>query len=102
MISTIVELAGFASLSAAAFYWNTIAGLVTLGLCLLVVGRAIEDGQAVVTINRMVQPVTARVARLKMRYRNRRFRRNARRRDIGRRLVPRRQPAEIVLRVQRE
>ena len=58
--STAVELAGVAALVTAAFLWTTIAGCVALGLALLVIGYAIEDDHAAVTVARMIHPVVRR------------------------------------------
>ena len=64
--STVAELAGFASLSAAGFMWRTIpVGLVVTGLCLLLVGLATEDTAAALAFGRVVGPVRARHARRK-------------------------------------
>ena len=64
--STAVELAGFACLSAAGFWWRSIpVGLVVTGICLLLVGLATEDAAAALAIARVVGPVRARHARRK-------------------------------------
>ena len=59
-LSTVVEIAGFAALVTAAFMWQTIAGVVALGICLLIIGYATEDDAAAVTVARMISPVVSR------------------------------------------
>lgn len=92
--STVVELAGFACLDVAAFRWTLIAGLVTTGFSLLLVGYATEDTTAVVTVTRMLEPLRRRRASFKARQARRRKRRDERRSSRWHR-----QPAEIALTV---
>lgn len=71
-LSTLVELLGFACLSAASFIWQSVrlevvSGLVVTGLLLLLVGYATDDDAAVIAVSRMVAPLKARRARRRIR-----------------------------------
>ena len=59
-LSTVVEIAGFAALVTAAFTWQTTAGVVALGICLLIIGYATEDDAAAVSVARVVDPFIRR------------------------------------------
>lgn len=61
-LSTGVELSGFGCGVAAAFTFGATAGLVALCVALLVIGYAIEDDRAALTVGRMVHPITHRLA----------------------------------------
>jgi len=63
--STVVELAGFACLAAAAFTAGAVAGLVVSGACLLLIGYATED--VTIDLQRLVAQVRARRARGRLR-----------------------------------
>jgi hypothetical protein len=67
--STMVELAGFACLAAAAFTVGLVVGLVVTGACLLLVGYATEG----ITID-----LHAPVAQMRARFMRRRMRRRER------------------------
>lgn len=95
--STLVELGGFACLDVAAFRWTLIAGLVTTGFSLLLIGYATEDAAAVIAVGRMTAPLTRRRQRMKVRRAARRARREKAREKRASRF--RRQPAEIALTV---
>ena len=58
--STVCELCGFAALVTAAFLWTLIAGVIALGLVLLLIGYAVEDDKAAMTVARMIHPVVRR------------------------------------------
>ena len=66
-ISTLVELAGFACLTVAAFMVHVIAGFVTAGVCLLFIGYAVEDQAAALAVGRLAAPVRAARARRRSR-----------------------------------
>ena len=66
-LSTLVELGGFGCGVAAAFTFGTTAGLVALAVALLVIGYAIEDDRAALTVGRMLHPITHRWASRKAR-----------------------------------
>jgi len=66
-LSTVVELAGFGCGVAAAFTYSTRAGLLALFVALLVIGYAIEDDRAALSVARMIHPVTRRHAARKAR-----------------------------------
>ena len=64
-LSTFAELGGFAALVVGAWMLHPIAGVLTLGVCLLFVGYATDDEQAVLAVGRVVNPLrTARQARV--------------------------------------
>lgn len=65
MISTLVELGGFAALTIAAWRWNPTVGLVVLGAVLLLVGYALDDRAATVSLGRLSAPLSRRVAAAK-------------------------------------
>lgn len=93
--STAAELAGFAALVVAAWLAAPIAGVVALGLALLFVGYALDDAKAALSVRKGLEP-------LRIRRQNRIVRkadRKARRRE--RRTIPRRQPAEVVVHIDR-
>jgi len=71
-LSTAIEVAGFGALSVAAFLFSTIAGLLVLGVCLLVIGYATDDDRSALAVGRLIQPIVRRNAQ-------RRVRRTARR-----------------------
>ena len=60
-LSTLVELAGFGCGIAAAFMLGTIYGLLALFVALLIIGYAIEDDTAALTVARIIHPVARRV-----------------------------------------
>ena len=60
--STLVEIAGFAAISAAAWLLSPIFGLFTVGFCLLLVGYAFDDPAAVVALHRVTDPISQRHA----------------------------------------
>jgi len=67
IVSTLLELAGFACWVLAASVWQTyrlecVTGLLALGLALLVVGYSFDDAAATVAVKRVIAPVRARVA----------------------------------------
>ena len=96
--STAVELAGFACLCVAAFLGaGLVVGLCVTGFVGLLIGYAVEDAAAALAVSRVLVPIKARIARLRLRRQNRRFRRTSKHRE--RRLFGQRQPAEILLRV---
>lgn len=61
-MSTAAEIAGFVCLAVAAFILNTVAGLITTGLLLVLVGYAIEDAAALLAVRRLVAPIARRRA----------------------------------------
>jgi hypothetical protein len=95
--STVVELAGFGLLDWAAFHWGIRPGLISTGASLLLVGYAVEDNTAVVTIRRMTEPLRRARARHAIKRRERQNKRDRRRKEQASRW--RRQPAEIALTV---
>ena len=56
-LSTLLEVAGFAVLSIAAFQWNLTAGLVAVGLSLLVVGYATDDERVAGVVYKALHPL---------------------------------------------
>ena len=66
-LSTLVELGGFGCGIAAAFTFSTTAGLIALAAALLVIGYAIEDDRAALSVARMIHPITHRYANRKAR-----------------------------------
>ena len=56
-LSTLVELGGFGCGVAAAFMLGTIYGLLALFVALLIIGYAIEDDSAAITVARMIYPI---------------------------------------------
>jgi hypothetical protein len=56
-LSTLLEIAGFACLSIAAFQWSRIAGLVAVGLSLLLIGYATDDERASSAVYKLVHPL---------------------------------------------
>ena len=65
--STAIELVGFALITYAVYGWNHLVGLAVAGVFLLVIGYAIEDDTAAVTVARMVYPVRRHHAERKAR-----------------------------------
>ena len=66
--STVLELAGFAALTAAAWRFGAVPGLIVSGLVLLFLGYAFEDETALIAIRKyVVQPMRDRRARSKSR-----------------------------------
>ena len=63
--STLVELAGFTALIVGAWMLSTIAGVFTLGGCLLLIGYATEDAAASVALHRVTIPVRALTRRIR-------------------------------------
>lgn len=55
--STAVELIGFGCLVAAAFMWQTVAGLIAAGVVCLLVGMSLEDDQVALAASKLVRPV---------------------------------------------
>ena len=56
-VSTLIEVAGFVCLVIAAFLVHVIAGFVTAGLALILVGYCTDDAAAAVAVSRIVDPV---------------------------------------------
>ena len=56
-LSTLLEIAGFACLSIAAFRWSTVAGLVAVGISLLLIGYATDDERASNVAYKLVHPL---------------------------------------------
>lgn len=94
--STVCELFGFLVLSLAAFLWHPLAGLVVAGAFLLLIGYSFDDATGMASIQRTLAPFRFRRARRKLARENRRDRRK----ETKRRLIPRREPAEVVVRVE--
>ena len=61
-LSTVVELGGFAALVTAAFMWQTLAGVIALGVVLLLIGYAIDDNQAALKVSQITAPLGRRLA----------------------------------------
>lgn len=78
MLSTFLELAGFASLIAATFLLGgLIAALYSGGAVLLLIGYATDDAKAAVSVARAVAPVRRVPGRVRARLTERRQRRLA-------------------------
>ena len=60
--STLVELAGFACLTIAAFLVNVVAGFTVGGISLLFIGYGTDDRAAGLSVARMVEPFRTRRA----------------------------------------
>lgn len=76
MLSTLLELAGFASIVAASYLvGGIIVGLYVLGPVLLLVGYAADDERATVSLARAMAPVRRARARVSARWQQRKGRR---------------------------
>jgi hypothetical protein len=88
--STLIELCGFGLLSFTVWRFNTFAGGLVAGFCLLLIGYATEDPTAGLSLARVVAPITARRALHRARRQARRERKEKK---------PRRDPHEVTVRV---
>lgn len=57
-LSTILELAGFSLLTYAAFSWIHALGYLVAGVSCLFIGWATDDEAAVISVARVVRPIT--------------------------------------------
>lgn len=58
-LSTLLEVAGFACLTAAAFEWTLIAGLCAAGVSLVLIGYGTDDEAAGAVVGRLIHPLVA-------------------------------------------